>query len=1061
MLEKLKSAPSLKQIEEAATQHKSLVFESLWDAPKALIATLLEKATGRSVLIISGGESESKLVDDIAYFRHAPPLEFPAWEALPGEEIPPNSDIVGRRFEILTSLLKEKAIVVTSLQAVLQKTIAPGTLAPLTLTWKKGQDFPFENIENSLRRLGYQRRPIVSDKGEFALRGGIVDLFPVSSDAPYRVEFFGDTIDNIRTFNPGSQKSVDKISSVTIGPSSEYTLLQEEQNPCTLVDYLKDPIILFDDIAALEDKYVALKDLPGAKPPYFTPFHDFLTQIEERQKVYFASTKLSEMTEVLEHGDEISFDMFQTKLRAALIDHPFERVLDLFPNLTDLAEAPATMQLHFLTSSDAEQKALETKLEGISLPEKTHYDRGYLSTGFYLTDRNFCLLPYPEISGRHKVHRQKWRQTSHTPISEFHELSPGDYVVHIHNGIGKYLGIEKQKSHEGTLAEFIVIEYAKGGKLFVPLSQSHLISRYIGAHEAKPELHQIGSAKWQRSKVSAQKAIIGYAQDLLNMQAEREVAGGFVFAKDSEDMLLFEEEFPFIETDDQLHAIAAIKNDMCSEKPMDRLVCGDVGYGKTEVAMRAAFKAVIDGGKQVAVLVPTTTLATQHYETFRDRMSSFPVRLGVLSRFVPKKEMQKTIEGIEKGSVDIVVGTHRLIGKDVNFKNLGLIIIDEEQRFGVRAKEHLKKFKAGVDCLTLSATPIPRTLYMSLIGARDLSTINTPPQDRLPIKTIIAEKESSLVKNALLREMARDGQAYYIHNRVETIHGVAKELEELAPKARIRVGHGQMGADNLDTVFHDFKAGIADVFVATTIVESGIDIPNANTIIIERADTFGLADLYQLRGRVGRWNRPAYAYFLTPPNRELPEVARKRLQALVETSGFGGGMKLAMRDLEIRGAGDLLGVKQSGHVSSVGFHLYCKMLKKTINAMKKKQPTTFLETKMEFPFDAQIPESYVPETSIRLELYHRLGDAESPATIQEIREELVDRFGPTPNPVELLLHLTNIRIYANARNYTLLKYHKQTLITHRQRKKELEKKTQVIPFFKSPAEFEQAICSLL
>ena len=500
---------------------------------------------------------------------------------------------------------------------------------------------------------------------------------------------------------------------------------------------------------------------------------------------------------------------------------------------------------------------------------------------------------------------------------------------------------------------------------------------------------------------------------------------------------------------------------MQKPRAMDRLICGDVGYGKTEVAMRAAFKAVADGEKQVAVLVPTTTLAMQHYETFKERMSSFPITVKLLSRFVPKKEQAETLKGLKEGTVDIVIGTHRLTSQDIVFKNLGLTIIDEEQRFGVRAKEHLKKYKTGVDYLTLSATPIPRTLYMSLVGARDLSVINTPPQDRLPIKTIIAEREESLIKNAILRELARDGQVYFIHNRVESIGKVTEMLQTLVPEAKIVTGHGQMTADQLDTIIHTFKSGEANILVATTIVENGIDIPNANTILIDRADAFGMGDLYQLRGRVGRWNRPAYCYFLTPKNRELPEISRKRLTALVETSGFGGGMKLAMRDLEIRGAGDLLGVKQSGHVSSIGFHLYCKLLKQTVSALKQKKPATFLETKIEFPFEANFPSSYIPETSLRLELYHRLGTADSPESVEAIRAELIDRFGPLPDPSNLLLHITRIRIAATSRSYTLLKYHNQTLITHRQHKKSLEKKTHIIPFFKTPQEFEEAVLSLL
>ncbi|HEY5259296.1 MAG TPA: DEAD/DEAH box helicase, partial [Rhabdochlamydiaceae bacterium] len=469
---------------------------------------------------------------------------------------------------------------------------------------------------------------------------------------------------------------------------------------------------------------------------------------------------------------------------------------------------------------------------------------------------------------------------------------------------------------------------------------------------------------WQKTKANAQKAIIGYAQDLLRMSAERIVQGGFIFPADTQDMQDFEADFPYTETEDQLRAIADIKKDMTTTKAMDRLLCGDVGYGKTEVAMRAAFKAVAEGKKQVAVLVPTTVLCMQHFETFRDRMSNYPIIVKAVSRFQSVKEVKKTLKELSEGKVDILIGTHRLLSKDVKFKDLGLIIIDEEQRFGVRSKEHLKALKAGVDCLTLTATPIPRTLYLSLVGAREISVINTPPQDRLPIKTMIIERDPVIVANALLRELSRDGQVYFIHNRVESIYQVSDELKKLMPQARVVTGHGQMDPDEIDTVFHTFKNGDADILVATTIIENGIDIPNANTILIDRADQFGLSDLYQLRGRVGRWNRPAYAYFLVPGLKQLSELSRKRLYALIEAQGYGGGMKIAMRDLELRGAGETLGQRQSGHVSSIGFHLYCKLLKRTVDALKKNLEPTFFETKMEFPYDARLPEDYIRENSL-------------------------------------------------------------------------------------------------
>jgi len=625
-----------------------------------------------------------------------------------------------------------------------------------------------------------------------------------------------------------------------------------------------------------------------------------------------------------------------------------------------------------------------------------------------------------ELTKRYRVRRQKWRGTYHTPAAEFHELKPGDLVVHFHNGIGKYLGIEKQKNHQGNEDEFLVIEYAQNSKLFVPIASSHLVSRYIGAKEEIPTLSQLGTQKWQKARYQAQQAIVGYAEEMLRYHAERELQGGFCYPSDSEGMISFEADFPFIETEDQIGAIRSVKEDMQSTKAMDRLICGDVGYGKTEVAMRAAFKAVADGKKQVAVLVPTTILAMQHYETFCARMANYPISIGAISRFHPPKKVRETIEKAKEGKLDILIGTHRIISQDVSFKELGLIVIDEEQRFGVRAKETLKKLTTGVDCLTLSATPIPRTLYLSLIGARDVSIISTPPQDRLPIKSHIVSREPNIIQNALLRELSRDGQAYFIHNRVESIHQVAEDLQKLIPQARIIVGHGQMSADELDQVYHLF-----------------------------------------MRGRVGRWNRPAYAYFLVPQKRELQELATKRLHALIEASGYGGGMKIAMRDLEIRGAGDILGVKQSGQISSIGFHLYCKLLKRTIEAMRKKAAPSFIETKMEFLFDAKLPESYIGEPSLRMELYHRLGEAHSDEETDQILAEMQDRFGQAPSQVIWLYHLTRLRIFAQQKGYTLLKLERFTFKTEKQKGKIVEKMSYPLPKANTPHEFEVTVKELL
>lgn len=1024
---------ALLELEKEIGLCHSFLFEGLWEPTKAMLANLIAKKTGHSILLITGGVREDLLFNDLSYFDA--PLEFPAWETLPGEEIPPSPDIVGKRFDTLSKLIDKKtpSIVLCSLQALLQKIISKKDLKPLLMQWTRGDELSFDQVPKILTDLGYVRNPIVSDKGQFAVRGGIVDLFPVAMSDPFRVEFFGDKIDSIRTFDPVGQKSVERVDSFFLCPALE------KPGNSLILDYLDDPWIFWDDILSIEDRFVALKKMPGAKGKFFAS----LEEVIGGKNLFCSSQNIEEMSQVKKSKDrskyfqDVSFDTFGKSFEAKRFFHPFRKV-------EDLTEIDSSFQLLFLNRTDTEEEEVKKQIAPFNF-HNVNFEKGSLTCGIQVVDQQFAIIPYSTFSKRAPIRRQKWRNTHHTPTSEFHALSPGDVVVHYHSGIGKYLGMEKQKNHLGVETEFLILEYADQSKLFVPLSQAYLVSRYIGTKEESPHLSELGSKRWQKTREAATAQIVGYANDLLQRQAERVVKGGFQFRNDSLLMEQFEKEFPYVETEDQLLAIQDIKKDMMSAEPMDRLICGDVGYGKTEVAMRAAYKAVADGNKQVAVLVPTTVLAMQHFETFAERMKGFPVTVEVVSRFRTPKQIKETLEKTKNGQVDILVGTHRILSKDVQFKDLGLMIVDEEQRFGVRSKEHLKKMKVGVDCLTLSATPIPRTLHMSLVSARDMSVINTPPQDRLPIKTIIAENEPELVQNALMREFARNGQAFYIHNRVETIYGRAEEIQKIVPAARIGVVHGQMDADDIDAVFHQFKQGEIDLLFATTIVESGVDIPNANTMLIDRADTYGLADLYQLRGRVGRWNRSAYAYFLIPKHVRMTEVARKRLSALAEAGGFGGGLKIAMRDLEIRGAGDILGVQQSGQVSSIGFHLYCKMLKRAIDALKKKKTISFLETKMEFSFPANFPETYVNDVSLRMELYHRVGESTTFEEVDELLCELKDRFGKPPLPVLWLYHLARIRVFAQEHRFTLIKFGQLSFSAERQTGKELKSHTMMLP----------------
>jgi transcription-repair coupling factor (superfamily II helicase) len=1093
MLEKLILSPALRKIAHHFQSGDTLLMEGLWNSPKASLAALASKATGKHVLILTGTSPEEvRLFHDFKLFSDRPVLDFPAWETLPSENIPPSPDIVGERYSALNQIRvnPQPHIIISSLQACLQKLMPPEKFEALTLLFEVGKPLKFQETIDRLIHMGYRRESTASDKGEFAVRGGIIDLFPVSTPDPYRLEFWGDELESLRTYDPIGQKSIQSVERVEIMPGQELELIQKESRLSSILDYLgANTLIIFDDLLALEDRYASLMQI-GEANPYFFSINSFLDEIGSFQKMYLPAQALEELSEVhfktkptsgyySAHAEPqlLSFELFNRTLEALRIPSPFKTLQEeLLPHLPheegvsgeDLLRGIESLpkesfSLYFLCDTEAEEARFQEKIVSMSLklPKKSHFQLGYLSSGFVLEDIQTALFPLTEITQRYKIRRQKQRSTYHTTYSEVHELKAGDLVVHYNHGIGKFLGIEKQPDHQGVVSEFFQIEYADSGKLYVPLAQTHLLNKYVGAHEEMPKLHVLGSARWKRTRDATQEAIVGYATELLEVYAKREMKGGFEFKEDSPDLTEFEEEFPFVETEDQLNAIREVKEDMRSPKAMDRLICGDVGYGKTEVAMRAAFKAVTDGGKQVAILVPTTVLAMQHYENFVERMTNFPIRIGVLSRFRTPKQTRTTLKEIAEGSCDILVGTHRIISKDVQFKDLGLVIIDEEQRFGVKAKEHLKKIKAGVDCLTLTATPIPRTLYMSLVGAKDMSVINSPPQDRLPIKSIIAEPDMQLIKSAILRELARDGQVFFIHNRVETIYETASRLKELLPHARILVGHGQMHADEIDLVFHTFKRGQADILVATSIIENGIDIPNANTILIDRADRFGLADLYQIRGRVGRWNRRAYAYFLVPRFQRLPEVAQKRMQALAESSGYGSGMKVAMRDLEIRGAGNILGVEQSGHVSSIGFHLYCKLLKRTIQSLQGKLPRQLAEVKIDFAVDARLPESYISEVPLRLEIYQRLGEALSLDEVDEIWREVYDRYGTPPEAAEWLYQLTRLKVFAQLHSITLVKKEKMSVSLEQRQKGKNIARSFLLPQLKKPSDITDKLIPLL
>jgi len=1061
--------------------------EGLWDTPKAILALLMQRVTKKNVLIISS-QRENRLLDALPFFEQGETLDF-----LPPEE---DRDILGKRLYILYALAKKKQhkkalLVHCPIQSLMHKLPSPSSLLASCMELRVGEELSFEELPSFLSRIGYARTPLTVDKGEFSVRGGLIDVFPASAEQPYRIDFFGSTIESIRSYDPSTQKSLQKVESLFLCPTSEKELLAQETKTFTLFDYLgKSTALLLDDPLAIEDAYLHAQSLTPLQEKHLFSLQSFLARVSGYTHVLCLAEQAENLspTEVTtptgrdfytgkDPFQPLTFSWGEETLLSKRWNHPFVDIPSMLGRFENHSRMTAKellsgirlfqdkpLHLHFIVDNASEEKMIHDTLIKLAIecPKNTKFMKGYLPSGFFLPASHIAYLPTVELTHQHKIRRPKWRNTHHVTTSAFHELTPGDFVVHLHHGIGTFLGVDHKRNHLGQETEYLQIAYAKQSQLYVPVSQSHLVNRYIGSREEAPSLSVLGSSKWQKTYTQAQQAIVGYAKDLLDQTAKREVGGGFCFPPDSTMMQMFEESFAFEETQDQQRAITDIKQDMCSPKAMDRLLCGDVGYGKTEVAMRAAFKAICDGGKQVIVLVPTTLLALQHYDTFKERMVNFPIQMTVLTRFSTPKQCREILERMQSGSLDLLIGTHRIVQSRLTCKDLGLLIIDEEQRFGVRVKEHIKKYKTGVDCLTLSATPIPRTLYFSLIGIREISEISTPPQDRLPITSLLVEKDQALIKSALRREFARDGQAFFIHNRIETLPKVFNELKNLVPEAKIAMTHGQMDAEEIDTVFQSFKQGESDLLLSTTLVENGIDIPNANTIFIDRADCFGMADLYQLRGRVGRWNRPAYAYFLLSKGTTLTEVAKRRLQTLVDNSGYGSGLKIAMRDLEIRGAGDILGEQQSGHVSSIGFHLYCKLLKKAIEALKKQSPLSFFETKVEFPWEAKIPEEFVEEPSLRMEIYYRLGNTSSLEEVGEILAELQDRFGPLPRPVLLLGLFTRIRIQATVLQITLLKFGERTFYAEKTIGSILYKNTFPLPRLgKDLTVFEQEFLSKL
>ncbi len=972
-------------------------------------------------------------------------LFFPEMEIAPGENAVPDSEIATERLEILQRLgaKKETHPVVVTRTSLDEQVPSPAGLKSISIKLSRSTKLDREKLLKQLGDAGYEAAAQVSTRGQFAVRGGIVDIFSWHHALPIRIEFFGDEIESIRQFDLDAQTSVKHLDTCTL------LLGEADEKTCALRDYISADDLLIESDGENDFLNACHSERSGAQRN---------AAEEPREIALDADAKTSSdnlrdpSTSLRSAQDDSGAEDFST----AFFDHglgEFEAgdfVIEeskrerFFDQLCEWREGGWLVTIY--CNNEGEIERLRDLIPPVELDSKNLVlTTGVVSRGFIFPSAKIAVLCDAELFGRYRNTRarrlslRRAEQQANRAQIDFSELNEGDLVVHLEHGIGKYLGLQSFSTGEKN-EEVLVVEFANEAKLYVPLEQSYLVSRYVGVGKQSPRLSELGDAKWSKAKQSAQEAVFDYAAKLLSIHAERETAKGFAFAPDNKWQHEFERSFFFKETPDQITAIAATKSDMESERPMDRLICGDVGFGKTEVAIRAAFKAVMNG-KQVAVLVPTTVLAQQHFQTFRERMSDYPVTIEMLSRFRTQAEQKRAIKQLREGGADIVVGTHRLISKDVEFKNLGLVVIDEEQRFGVLHKEKFKQLFKLVDVLTLSATPIPRTLYLSLMGAKDMSTLETPPLNRIPVETTICGYDERIIRDAIKRELSRQGQVYFLHNRVMSIERTAQRIRDLVPGARVEIGHGQMDEHELEAIMQRFVAGETDVLVSTTIIESGLDIPNANTIIIDRADRFGLADLYQLRGRVGRAQHKAYAYLMLPRDMMTVGAARKRVNAIKQYSSLGAGFKIAMRDLEIRGAGNILGTAQSGHIIAVGFDLYCQLLKQAVAKLKGEKVKPRIETVLRLDFvvtneaefaiaergmrnadyaPAFLPGAYISEPQTRIQAYRKLAEAGSQAQLDQLRKAWRDRFGPLPEAVEHLLIMAEIKVAASARKIAKL-----------------------------------------
>ena len=1057
-LESLLRLPSVEgTLGELRSNGNPVGLSGLQDVAKALVTAYITHELRRPAFFVTENNRRAEdLAEVLRFFFQIFPgstggvAVLPAFDSLPWDAQAAHADILERRASTLYRLSNgDISLVMAPMASALWRYQDPYVYLTLSQVLAKDTEVPHEQLITHLASTGYARTEMVELPGQFALRGGIIDVFSPEAPRPVRIELLGDTVESVREFDPRTQRSIAPVSKTTILPLTEWSVpapgskAAEDWEPGSwlgtngdagasslfeLAESSLKPIVFLDEPPALREAATKLRESAQenyerhgtASSPqvshYFWNEAEWeralsktsrieLEQLALQQNAGGQRFELSSRPSTRYHGDVVAcLGDVKSQLAAggrvfltAASTGELERYADVCREyevpyvLGETEEAAAGFTAENASETAALVLIRAPFASGVAFPEAklTVYGNADL----------FDVAPAVERPSR-KIRTSGF-------FSDFAELKPGDFVVHVDHGIGQFEGLRQIES-DGRGGEFMLLRYAEDARLYVPLERMDLVQSYRVVEGNHPTLDRLGGTAWSARKTRVRKSLEDMADQLLALYAERKTAQGFAFSPDGNWQREFEDAFEFEETPDQLTAIADIKRDLEKSSPMDRLLCGDVGYGKTEVAMRAAFKAIADG-KQVAVLTPTTVLAFQHFETFKKRFAAFPTRIEMLSRFRTPAEQKIVLADLEAGKVDIVIGTHRLLSKDVKFNDLGILIVDEEQRFGVAHKERLKEMRKNVHALALSATPIPRTLHMSLVGLRDMSVIETAPRDRLAIQTVVTAFNEEVVRKAIENELAREGQVYFIHNRVESIYSLASLVSRLVPKARVVVGHGQMGEKELEKVMLKFIRDEADVLVATTIVENGLDIPRANTILINRADRLGLAELYQLRGRVGRAHQRAYAYLLVPPERTLTDVARKRLAAMKEFSELGAGFRIAALDLELRGAGNMLGRQQHGHIESIGFDLYVQMLERAVAKLKGQEAAPELRTTLSLGMDLRIPEQYIPSENLRLRTYKRVSSVATEAERQDVRKELEDRFGSLPKSVENLLEFAVLK----------------------------------------------------